>query len=1022
MPGILQVGDPWDGVTSSGSGEPTGSSDTPVTFSDPVTPETATLQMLLSEGQIGGLVDGLKSVYLDNTPIQNSDGSFNFKGIAVAMVAGTNTQAAVKGITGAENPVAVNVQATYGAPVTRTISSGPSAIRLRVSIPQFKIVDTATGNSKGTTVQVKVERQNASYNGGAWEPVPLETNGQIGGGPFSTKFTKSYRIDLPPSASPWQVRLSRLSADDADAYHMSQTWWEDYTEIVDARMRYPNSAVLSLRLNGKQFRSIPKVSCDLYGVQIQVPTNYTPATQDPATGLWTAGVYATSGPGTTAGAWDGTFKTAWSCNPAWGFYDAAVKTRYGCGNFLSASGLDKWTLYSIAQWCDAMVADGKGGSEPRMTCNLYLQNSVNAIKALGQLASIFWGAVFYAAGMVTPVADTDADPSALFTNANVIDGRFSYEGTARTARHTAAIATFINPELGWAADTAVYEDVDGIARYGYNPLDLAALGATSQGQALRMAKWAILTELLAAETISFATGLEGSSCVPGDVIQVIDQHRAGSAREGGRFKAGSTTTSLVLDAAVTIGAGTYYLKFRNSAGVVESRVVSTPAGTASVLTVGVAFSVAPPAGAVWVLQEGSAASLWRVISIRKSDGLAHEVTALKHDPEKYALLNLSTGEVIPRPGSTPTTPAPAGLNAICTQRILDDRQVLTIEASWTLDEALSYVAEASRDYGSWQPMAVSGASATLEGCAPGSWRVRVSGVWRAGQSPAAETALVVSSSTTPPGFVDGVKKGDIATPNYVPGTHTTMATGAKMAAVPFSADLMDGTTISAQAEFGGDIVIAGRKAAVVVDRVFGSSTEWTTPGTYTWVCPEGINNPELTLQAPGGRGASGCGQGGDGGQYIRRRYSLIPGATYTIVVPAVGSDVTITGPSFSVTAFHGADGGAGSMSGANGASNDVFESPENGWSVPGGKGGEGSTAGSGIKSGDGGSAAKTPGGAGVMPTATRDAGGGGGASGMAPGGHGDLSNASGQDGTLGSGGGGGLTGGQGGPAYVRIRY
>lgn len=714
--------------------------------------DTATLQMLLGEGEVLGLVDGLKSIYLDGTPIQNSDGSHNFKGIALALVAGTNTQAAVGGIAGQENPVSVNVQATHATPVTRTIATAPSAIRVRVAIPVLKIINTTTGNSIGNSAQVKIERQNASYNGGAWEQVTLENDGVIGGGPFSTKFTKGFRVDLPPSASPWQVRLSRISADDVDVYHMSQTWWEDYTEIVDARMRYPNSAVLSMRVNGKQFRSIPKVSCDLYGIKIQVPTNYTPASQDPATGVWTAATYATTGPGTSGGAWDGTFKTAWCSNPAWVFFDAATKTRYGCGNFITASGLDKWSLYTIAQWCDAMVADGKGGTEPRMVCNLYMQNTVNAIKALQQLASIFFGVVSYIGGAITPVADTDASPVALFTNANVVGGRFNYEGTARTARHTVAIVSFLNPELGWTSDTAVYEDVAGLARYGYNPLDLTALGATSQGQALRLAKWAILTELMSPETVGFSTGLDGSVCRPGDVIQVSDQFRAGKVREGGRVGPGATTTSIPLDAPVTIAAGTYYLKIKNSAGVVESRTVSTAPGTASSLSVSSPFSEAPPSGAVWLLQAGATASLYRVISVRQGEGLTHDVVALLHAPEKYALLALASGDVVPRPTVTQEHKEPTGLTVSVAQRILSDRQALSIEASWTDDGASSYIAVASRDLGPWNTMSVSGASAVLEGVAPGGWRVRVAAVWPYGVSPAAEASVTVTSSSTPPVF------------------------------------------------------------------------------------------------------------------------------------------------------------------------------------------------------------------------------------------------------------------------------
>lgn len=721
----------------------------------PTSYETATLQLLIGEGQIEGLVDGLKSVYLDGTPILNSDGSKNFKGIALALVSGTNTQPAVKGIGGVESEASVNVQVPKASPVTRSITSNPSAVRVRIAIPALKVIGT-DGSSQGHSVTIKIERQNAAYNGGAWEVVTLEDAGVISGGPFSSKFTRSFRVDLPASGT-WQVRVTRVSDDDADAYHLSQTWWEAYTEIIDARLRYPNSAVLSLRVNANQFRSIPRVSLDLKLSRIQVPANYNPLTR----------AYATSGLGTTGGAWDGTFKEAWSDNPAWVFYDAAIKTRYGAGSFLTASALDKWTLYTIGQWCDTLVSDGKGGTEPRITCNLYMQNQQNAIKALGQLASIFWGVIYYASGLVVPVADADTAPVAVFNSSNVIDGKFTYEGTARSARHTAAVVKFTNPDLGWEPDTAVYEDADGIARFGYNPLDLNALGCTSHGQALRLARWSILTELLADETISFGSGLEGSTVKPGDVFQVHDQFRAGNVRFGGRVATGATTTVIPLDAPVTFGAGTHYLKIKNASGVLETRTVTTGAGTVSSLAVSGAFSVAPPSGAVWLLQAGSTASLWRCLSIRKGDGIVYDIVALKHDPAKYALLALASGDVIPRSTDPRTSPAPAGLTAGITTRILNDKQVQTLEANWTLDGALGYQAEAALKFGSWQPMAVSGASAVLNNVQPGEWRVRVSGVWPSGLSPASTYQITISQPEIIPPWI---------------GTAQTTATSAAQAA------------------------------------------------------------------------------------------------------------------------------------------------------------------------------------------------------------------------------------------------
>ena len=758
----LNGDDTWPGGRTGNGGGSTGS-----TYSDSVTPETGTIQVLVAEGEIFGLANstaGLKSIYLDNTPVMNGDGSKNFKGVAVSLVSGTNTQAVVKGVSKEVSgevlsETSVNVQVVQATPQTRSVSSGQSAVRVRISIPALKVIDSTSGNSSGNSVTVKIERQNASYTPttgpsvgvlGGWEPVTLENSGVITGGPFSTKFTKSYRIDTP-LAGTWQIKVTRVSADDADAYHLSATWWDAYTAITDANMRYPNSAVLSVKVNAKDFQSIPQVTALIKGSKVLVPSNYDPATR----------TYYATGFGTTAGAWDGTFgdratstlnKKVWTDNPAWVWFDIATHPRYGAGSFLTASGLDKWTLYGIAVWCDTLVADGLGGTEPRMTTNIYIQGQQNAIKALGQLAAIFWGVVYYASGLVVPVADADSAAVAAFSNANVEGGKFSYEGTARSARHTAAIVRFINPTLGYAQDAVTYEDTAGIARYGYNALDLDGIGCTSQGQALRLARWSILTELMSPETVSFTSGLEGSTVKPGDVIQVADEFRAGQTRGGGRVVSSTNVTNatVTLDAPVTLAAGTYYLKCQTAAGMLETKTVTTGAGTTSTLTVSGVFTSAPAVSSSWLLQAGTTASLWRVLSV-KADGLKYSITALLHDPAKYAALGLTSGDVIARNPVTSTSPAPAGLAVTYSTRILNDRQVQTLSAAWTLDGAMGYVAQASRDYGPWTDMVITGAGAILDGIQPGIWRVQVAGDWRSGGlSPYSQVAATITASGTVP--------------------------------------------------------------------------------------------------------------------------------------------------------------------------------------------------------------------------------------------------------------------------------
>jgi len=664
MPGI-QVLDSgaggWTGGSGGSGGGGTGSSGDggPETFTPTgVIPEIGTLQILLSEGEIEGLEDGLKSVYLDGTPIMASDGSFSFNGWAMEMAMGTNEQPVLDGVTGTESENPVNVRVKYGVPVTRSITSNPTAVRVRIAIPALKLINSTTGVESAYSVTIKIERQNANYtpSGGAqgdWEEVTLAGGGVIAGvDPYSTKLTTTYRIETPVAGA-WQIRVTRVSADDADLYHQSATWWEAFTEIVDGEFRYPNSAVLSIQISAEQFQSIPQVNVVAKGIKVLVPSNYEPPQWTPASGgtpgFWTEAVYHTTGFGTTGGAWDGTFgdratstlgKKVWTSNPAWIFLDMATSERYGTGSFLDVANLDKWALYSISQWCDELVDDTKGGEEPRFQCNLYIQNQQNAIRALAQLASVFLGVCYYASGVITPLPDVDDAPSALFTNANVEGGVFTYEGTARSARHSACVVTFSDPELGWAPNTAVYEDEAAIAKYGLQTLDYQAIGCTSYGQALRLAKWAILTETMCGEVVSFVSGLEGSTVAPGVIIQVADQFRAGNTRAGGRILAVDNTGTnavVTLDAPVTIGAGAYTLRCQTSSGM-ESKTVLTGAGTTDVLTVSGLFSSAPEANTGWLLQAGTTASLWRVLGVKKDEGIKYSVTALKHDPTKYTLI------------------------------------------------------------------------------------------------------------------------------------------------------------------------------------------------------------------------------------------------------------------------------------------------------------------------------------------------------------------------------------------------
>lgn len=733
----MPVTSPWDfgdptsnGILGGGGSSPIGTGPSGG-FSQPTDPnarEFGTILQAVSEGPIQGLVNGLQSVFLDGTPLIASDGSTkNFHGVAFALVAGTNTQAMIPGFTDAESETSVNVKvAVSTGSVTRTISTaGISAIRVRVAIPALKIINATSGAESGASVQVKIEKQSPSWNGGAWATETLEGNGYIIG-KFGSKYTRAYRIETP-AAGPWSIRVTRLTPDHtsgAPDYTQDETWWDAYTEITDAKLRYPYTAVAALKVDAKQFQQIPQMTLELKGRLIQVPSNYNPTTR------------------AYTGIWDGTFITAWSDNPAWVWYDLATNTRYGAGTVLSVSSVDKWALYAIAQQCDTLVSDGKGGTEPRFRCNVYLQNQEEAIKLLRDMASIFRGMVYAGSGLITAVQDVDASPVAIFTNSNVKDGRFSYQGSARKSRHTAALVTWQDPTNGYQNSVEYVEDQASIARYGYNPIQEAALGATSQGQAHRQGNWKILTETMNTEVVNFTSGLEGITLRPGDIFATRDEFRAGDGRLGGRILVGATTTVIPLDAPVVLPAGTNTLTVKLADGTVASSTVTTAAGTVSSLTVSPALPAAPPALSQWALN----VALYRALSIKKGDGIYYDITGLEHTPSKYALVDGVT--VTPGP-STPANLfiAPSALTLADVVRIEKDKLVQSLTANWTGDATAIHYAEASQDYGEWQPMKVNALSASLDGITAGAWRVRVQALYPGGVSPWTTGTRTVATPT-----------------------------------------------------------------------------------------------------------------------------------------------------------------------------------------------------------------------------------------------------------------------------------
>lgn len=561
---------------------------------------------LISEGEIVGLVDGAKSIYLNGTVLENADGSRNFQNVTYEGRTGTQAQTYIPSAADVESAIVVSTEVTAATPLVRTVSnSDVDAVRLILSVLALYKAES-DGKQAGTSVEIAIDVQ---ASGGSY--VTQVTD--VIDGKATSKYQRAYRIALTGSA-PWNIRVRRITADTTDLTIQNKTYWDSYTEIIEAKLRYPNSALISMRFDSAAFQGIPSRAFDLKLLKIQVPVNYDPVAR------------------TYSGIWDGTFKTAWTDNPAWVFYDLVTNERYGLGTYVPAAQVDKWALYTVSQYCDEQVNDGFGGTEPRFTCNLYLQSRQEAFKVINDLASVFRGMVYWSSGSLTVSQDAPKDAVALYTQANVVNGQFIYSGASAKAKHTVALVTWNDPDDQYRQKIEYVENAAQIARLGVIQTEVTAFGCTSRGQANRVGRWLLFSEELESETVTFSTGIEGAVARPGDVIKVADSARAG-ARMGGRVVTASTTV-IGVDSAVTLAAGTWTMYVVLANGTVESKTVSSVAGQS--VTLASALSSAPQVGAQWVITGTSLeAQTFRVVTVSEQDGAVVEITALKHDPDKY---------------------------------------------------------------------------------------------------------------------------------------------------------------------------------------------------------------------------------------------------------------------------------------------------------------------------------------------------------------------------------------------------
>lgn len=569
---------------------------------------------LICEGEIGGLVDGMKSIYLDDTPIMNADGSSNFTSVSYATVNGTQTQSTIAGFdqVRAETNVGLEAKISSGPVVQSITNLNATSVAVTVQIPSLTFLDTS-GNLGGTDVNFAFDVNN---NGGGW----VEKINDTISGKSSSSYQRQYRINLP-SGGPWQIRLRRITPDSTSSSTLSnKTVFQSFTEIIDAKLRYPNSALVALKIDAAQFRAIPRRGYDVKLLKIKFPTNAT---------------VRADGSLAYSGTWAGTFQIGWCACPAWAYYDLVTTDRYGLGSYIDASQVDKWALYTISKYCNELISDGFGGTEPRFTCNVWINTRQEAYKLLNDFTSVFRGMAYWGTGSVTAVQDAPKDPVFLFTNSNVVNGQFSYQGSSAKGRHTVALVQWNDPDDMYRQKIEYVEDTVGIARYGIIEAQVVAFGCTSRGQAHRLGRWLLYSERYETEVVGFKTGSEGAMCRPGDIIKVADQFRAGQ-RLGGRISS-ATSTTITVDSLVTVPSGALTLYVVGSDGTVQTRSVSGVSG--SVITVTTAFNTVPEAQLGWVLSSASvSAQSFRVLTVTEADNGEHEITALSYEPSKYGYI------------------------------------------------------------------------------------------------------------------------------------------------------------------------------------------------------------------------------------------------------------------------------------------------------------------------------------------------------------------------------------------------
>ena len=663
---------------------------------------------LLGEGEIQGIENSVRGIYLDSTPIEDSTGTQNFSNYTVVTRNGTQNQTVIPELIGTESENIVNVEVTKDYPVTRTIANNNiDRIRVTIVVPNLQEF-TQQGDILATSVSLEIQVQ---YNGGGFNTVATDTIA----GKTSNRYQRDYVFALS-GAFPVDVKVIRTSNDSTSARLQNELYWYSYTEIIDDRFRYPNSALAFLRFDSRQFNSIPSRKYLVRGIKVSIPSN---ATVDTATHL---------GRITYSGVWDGTFTAAtWTNDPAWCLYDLLTNARYGAS--IPASSLDKYDFFAISQYCNELVDDGKGGQEPRFACNLLINSRDEVYNVIQEMTSLFRGIAYYGAGSLVLLQDKPTDPQYLLGPSNVIDGIFVYSGTSQKARHTTATIAYQSYERLGEVEYEYVEDAAAVAKYGIINKDIKALGCYSQGQAHRAGKWALLSEQNLTETVTFSVSIDSGIVLrPGMVIDVADPTKSGTRRSG-RINS-ATTTAITVDSSSNLSvnlSNSPTVSVLMPTGLVETKTISSISGTT--INVSSAFSEAPNANSVWLIQTSDVeAQTFRVLNVAEAEDGIYGVTALAYNESIYASIEADVVLTVPDVSNLSTIPSPvtslSGYEYIYAE---GNSALVGFQLDWIPPEGAvnNYIVQYRIDNDNWQRLNTTAPSIALTNLRNGNLQVQV---------------------------------------------------------------------------------------------------------------------------------------------------------------------------------------------------------------------------------------------------------------------------------------------------------